>query len=360
MRSSIQRVSTLVVLLFVAHLRCNADEPYSLKSVGIPDLPRPVANNAVITVAVDERQYVISFNGIGQGLTHSDVVSDTFVFDVSTMTWFESEPVPGGVGRLASTAASVGGLAYVFGGYSVTDDGSEVSRPWVHAFNPVTRKFAELTPMPVPVDDAVSVTYEDRFIYLISGWHDLGNVNLVQRYDTVTDSWDQATPIPGIAVFGHAGGIVGNKIVYCDGVAVRPFPDKSRDFAANNDCFLGIIDKENSRRIDWRRMSAHPGPPRYRMAAAGIEAMNGVLFIGGSENPYNYDGMGYNSRPSEPASGALLFDLDLLIWRMVAQDSAPTMDHRALARFGDQWLTVGGMTAKQQVTGKVIAYSLER
>ena len=223
--------------------------------------------------------------------------------------------LPAAAAALASVAAPADKLIYVFGGYTVNEDGSEVSTPWTHEFDPRKRVFEERSPMPVPVDDAVAVTFDDRYIYLVSGWHDLGNVNLVQRYDTVEDAWVQATPIPGPAVFGHAGGIVGNTIVYCDGVAVEAHSDRPRDFAAVPDCFLGIIDDEDGRRIDWRSVDYHPGLPRYRMAAAGIPEVNGVLFVGGSENPYNYDGIGYDGQPSEPARGALLFDIDTQSWQ---------------------------------------------
>jgi hypothetical protein len=204
----------------------------------------------------------------------------------------------------------------------------------------------------------VSATYADRYIYLISGWHDLGNVNLVQQYDTITNSWAQATPLPGKSLFGHAGGIVGSKLFYCDGVAVVAHSQQPRSFAASDECFLGLIDANDSRRIDWRSAPAHPGAPRYRMAAAGIADLNAILFLGGSENPYNYDGIGYDGRPSEPARGALLFDFDSLRWKMLEHGNSATMDHRGLIPFDGQWLTVGGMQASQQVTDTVVSYSL--
>ena len=240
--------------------------------------------------------------------------------------------------------------------------GAEVSTPWSHAFDPVADTFRELSPMPVPVDDSIALAYADRYIYLVSGWHDLANVNLVQRYDTVTDSWIQATPIPGTPLFGHAGGIVGDNIVYCDGVAVRAHADRSRDFVASAECFLGIIDPEDGRRIDWRSLTPHPGAPRYRMAAVGVPELDAVLFVGGSENPYNYDGIGYDGRPSEPAAHGLLYDLGSSTWRVLQQHNEPTMDHRALMPYGDGWsdgwLTVGGMRRGQQVTADVVRYSL--
>ena len=354
-----KRLSLFVLVCFVGACVAAEDGAHNILAEHIAALPMPVSNNGVTTVTRENRQYVVSFAGLGRGRSHEDTLSVTLVLDSESGRWRESSPLPGGGGRLAATAASVGGLAYVFGGYTVAEDGTEVSTPWVHAFDPATEKFFDLQPMPVPVDDAVSVTYLDRYIYLISGWHDLGNVNLVQRYDTSTNTWVQATPIPGSALFGHAGGIAGNKIVYCDGVGVQSHSDRRRDFVASDECFLGIIDEEDKRRIDWRRLEPHPGLPRYRMAAAGIDSLNAVLFIGGSENPYNYDGIGYDGEPSEPASGALLLDLSSLSWMVMPLSAPTTMDHRGLVPFGDRWLTVGGILAGQEVTDRVVGYTVE-
>jgi hypothetical protein len=250
----------------------------------------------------------------------------------------------------------VGELAYVFGGYTLAADGAEVSTPWVHSFDPVTSTFTELAPMPIPVDDAVSVSYANRYIYLISGWHDLGNVNLVQRYDTQTDIWVQATPLPGNSLFGHAGGIVGSKMLYCDGVTVLAHSDRPRSFVASEDCYLGQINANDSRRIDWRAVAAHPGAPRYRMAAAGISKLNAVVFLGGSENPYNYNGIGYDGAPSEPVRSAMIFDLSSHRWRMPILQGTPSMDHRGLVPLADLWVTVGGMRPEQSVTDAVVGY----
>jgi len=319
-------------------------------------LPEPVSNNAVVSVAVGGEQYLISFAGLGAGKGHADTLATTWIYSSASASWSKADDLPGGVGRLASTAAAAAGRAWVFGGYTVEEDGNEVSTPWVHAFDPVSGEFEERAPMPVPVDDAVAVTYQNRYIYLVSGWHDSGNVNLVQRYDTVDNSWVQATPTPGPGVFGHAGGIVGNTIVYCDGVAIEPHPDRRRDFTASDKCFIGTIDTDDPRRIDWRTLNAHPGVPRYRMAAAGSEGLGAVIFAGGSDNPYNYSGIGYNGTPSEPAPGILLFNLESGEWEVI-EASVGTMDHRALVEFRGEFVTAGGMLANQQTTDRVIAYS---
>ena len=357
MRAAFTFAAFLLAMMAVVAM---AEQPAALvRDAGMASLPVPIANNAVAALKVGRRSYIVSFNGLGAGKTHADTLAATYVYDSRSGEWSPAPDVPGDVGRLASVAATADRKVYVFGGYTVAEDGSEVSTPWTHAFDPRKREFEERAPMPVPVDDAVAVTYADRYIYLVSGWHDLGNVNLVQRYDTKTDSWAQATPTPGPAVFGHAGGIVANTIVYCDGVAVEAHDDRRRDFVAVPDCLLGIIDTEDSRRIDWRTIKYHPGLPRYRMAAAGLEEENAVLFVGGSENPYNYNGIGYNGEPASPARGALLFDIDEQDWLFLDIDGESTMDHRGLVKLKGKWLTIGGMAADQRVTDAVFAYELE-
>ena len=198
--------SLLAVVIVVDMTRVELE-----RTATMPGLPMPVTNNAVVSVTTGGREFLISFAGLGPEKEHDDTHAKTFVFDSNEAEWTEAAPVPGGVGRLAATAVAVGELAYVFGGYSVAADGTEVSTPWVHSFEPLSGEFTELAPMPVPVDDAIAVVYEDRYIYLVSGWHDFGNVNLVQRFDVVENHWDQATPTPGRPVFGHAGGIVGTR-----------------------------------------------------------------------------------------------------------------------------------------------------
>jgi hypothetical protein len=348
----------IVFAALVAALAGTASADVQVRINQLASLPVAVSNNAVTSVKAGGREYLVTFNGLASGKTHSDTHAMTFVLDSPTGKWAKAPDVPGGKGRLAAAAATAGDLAYVFGGYAVAADGSEVSTPWVHAFDPVNKTFSDRATMPVPVDDAIATTYMDRFIYLVSGWHDLANVNLVQRYDTETDTWDQATPIPGSPVFGHAGGIVDNQIVYCDGVRIRVHANRPRDYIANDKCYLGIIDADAPRTIDWRTIDAHPGNTRYRAAAAGVDSLRGVLFVGGTSNPYNYSGIGYDGRPSEPQANAVLFDVRTLAWKRVVLDGQPTMDHRALAYFDNRWITVGGMTSGQAVTDRVTAYEL--
>ncbi|MEM9058661.1 MAG: galactose oxidase, partial [Pseudomonadota bacterium] len=235
----------------------------------LPSLPLGLSNNAVAVVKDARGTWLYSFLGLEAGRQWSDTHAGGWVLAPGAAAWRSVGDVPGPGGRLAGVAAAAGGAVYVVGGYTVAEDHSEVSVPSVHRIAPGSDAFEPRTAMPVPVDDTVALVYRDRFIYLVSGWHDYGNVNLVQRYDSVNDSWDQATPFPGTAVFGHAGGIVGDSLVICDGVGIETASSGPRRFVPVDACYLGRIDAQNPRRIEWHRLPSHPGPPLYRMAAAG-------------------------------------------------------------------------------------------
>ncbi len=326
-----------------------------------PGLPSPVSNNAVASIEIGEKTYLFSFNGLGSGKTWGDVGSSAFQYEIGGDTWASLDDVPGGKGRLATVAAGVGDGVYIFGGYTVAEDGTEKSAPWVHRYDPVTRSFEERSHMPVPVDDSVSLIYRNRYIYLVSGWHDTDNVNLVQVYDTEADHWFEATPYPGSPVFGHAGGIVDSRMVIADGTkVVAGETDRRYRFAISDVCYLGLIDAEDPARIEWKALPAHPGVPLYRMASLGTDSVGKrVLFAGGSDNPYNYDGVGYNGEPSEPSPRIFAFNLDHDAWEELGTLQVATMDHRGLLHVGREFVIIGGMLAGQRVTDHVGTFTLE-
>jgi N-acetylneuraminic acid mutarotase len=199
----------------------------------------------------------------------------------------------------------------------------------------------------------------DRFIYLISGWHDLGNVNLVQVLDTKTMQWAQATPWPGDPVFGHAGGIHEGRLLVCDGVKIQyPADDSPREFLPSAECWLGSIDAQNYRQLSWKKVAYHPGAARYRMAVTG-NTDGEIVFVGGSVNPYNFNGIGYNGEPAETESSVFSFNLKSGVWRSHGHLAEGTMDHRGLP-FSDGWYyLIGGMHAEQKPVTDVLRFRLD-
>lgn len=323
----------------------------------LPLLPVAHSNNAVAKVELDGGPRFYSFMGLRAGKTHADISKQAFEYDVVAKRWRNLPDVPVAEGRLASAAAGVGGLVYLFGGYTVAADGTEVSTPEVFAFDPKTDTYLRRKSMPVPVDDTVAVPFNNRYVYLISGWHDKDNVRLVQAYDTVEDRWFRATDWPGLPVFGHAGGILGNRMVVADGVTVLPGERGSGRFKLIGDAWTGEINPADPSQIAWKRLPSHPGNPLYRMAAAGAPLSGSIVFGGGSEIAYNYNGDGYDGTPAVPSARVFAFDFSRSGWVNLEPKRIPSMDHRGLLEADGVFHTLGGMGNQREVIGDIIPFT---
>lgn len=339
-------------------VRIKPDQPDTAENAPIARLPVAVTNNAVALVSTTDGFQLFSFGGLVNGKTWREVSDRAFAYQSTKNRWQEIGPIPGEKGRLAATAQTVDGQVYLFGGYTVAEDGSEKSTPEVYRLDPKTRQYRRLPDMPVPVDDTVSAVYQDRFIYLVSGWHDDNNVTAVQLLDTQTGTWLRATDFPGRPLFGHAGAIADDTLVICDGVIVKPAetPGGRRSFVASSACYEGTIDQVDPTRIGWRRIRPHPGLAHYRAAAAGLGQR--VVFAGGSTNPYNYDGVGYDGVPAPASNAVWAWDTGDQSWIRGQPLDAPSMDHRALAVYQQVGLIVGGMDAQRRLLDTVAVVPL--
>jgi len=299
--------------------------------------------------------------GIGSKKTWDAVISSAYEMDPNTGKWQEKRPVPGVAGRLAASALALHDQVFIFGGYVLDAQGGETTVSDLNVFVPVENRYYRGKDIPEPVADAVVGVYRDRYIFLIGGWSTSKGdaVRNVQIYDTDKDTWIQATPIPGTPVFGHAGAIIGDTIVYVDG-AYKNRSGVGPKYVASSECWMGEI--PHSRRgditkIQWTKLPAHPGNARYRIAAGAgqLERKAGkIYFSGGTDTPYNYNGIGYNGQPAEPSPMTFAFDDYSGEWETVDESTPePTMDHRGLLVTHRGLVIVGGMEKGQQVTAKV-------
>lgn len=319
-------------------------------------LPEPVTNNAVAAIEVDGHVMAYSFAGLHGGKTWQDITADAYACNMDSRICREMPGLPDGIGRLASVAVAANGAVWIFGGYTVAGDGSERSTPEVWRFDPLTESYDRAADMPVPVDDAVALPFDDRYVILISGWHDTGNVADIQVYDTVQDIWFSATPWPGSPVFGHSGGIVGNRLLVCGGVEVVPPQNEGerRSFRRYDVCWSGAVNPDAPWQIEWRVAPNHPGPMPYRAAATGDPERATVVFAGGTDTPYNYNGEGYDGTLANPLDSVMypvnLSDPRADAWRMILRSpGSGTMDHRGLLLWQGRYFTIGGMDADRQV-----------
>lgn len=341
----------LWTLLTAACLACCAPARAPVADVG--RLPSPVSNNAVAYVAGGADDGTLySFLGLGAGKTHADVVRTAFACNARSLACRQLPDVPVDEGRLASSAATVAGKIYIFGGYTVAADGAERSTPEVFRFDPVTERYERMSDMPTPVDDATAIALFDRYIYVVSGWHDTANASLVQVYDAAQNSWFRATDYPGTPVFGHAGGGGASTLMIAGGVALEVGADGRRAFRASTEVWRGDIeDQAAPQSIHWRRATAPPVGPFYRMAASQ-GSVDRVIFAGGGDNAYNYDGVGYDGAPARPSDRALAYSIAQDTWTDLGAIPA-SMDHRGLLAGGQGYFIVGGMGVNGEVLDRV-------
>ncbi len=316
----------------------------------IPAMPNAVSNNAV--AALKNGTEVYSMMGVGTKKTWDDITNKVFVLRFKSGKWIEGRSVPGVAGRLGSAAIGVRGQVFVFGGYTVDGQGNEFTLGDVNSYLPDEHRWYRAADIPVPVDQAVIGMAHDRYVYLIGGRSKDGPVNNVQIYDAEKNTWEQGKPFPGPAVFGHAGGLTDETIVYVDGA--KKDPAGGTGYVLSDECWMGKIDKKEPNKIDWSKLPAHPGPGRMGIGAGG-GAEHKVLFSGGATALHNYKFQGADGKPVEISPVTFAFDLHGTRWETITED---TFDVRSDARgivftpLGP--LIIGGTLKNSAVSARVL------
>lgn len=312
-------------------------------------LPTPVSNNAVTTHVIDDTCFVYTFLGIDETKIWSGLTQYAARLNTVTDQWEELPPVPGAVGRIAAAAATVKDEIFVIGGYSVSQAGGETTWASVDIFDPLTKTWSAGTDVPIRVDDMVHGVWRDSLIYLVSGWSQNRNVRNVQIYNPADDTWQQSALFPGPATFGAAGGVVGDQIVVVDGV--------NNAFNLINSVWLGDIDPNDPTVITWQFLGTHPGNAGYRMGYGVLAGVSDqVFFSGGTDNAYNFNGIGYNGQPSNPTTKTWAVYTPTGQFIDYCDKPIPTMDHRGFVECDERLFVVGGMEQDQLVTTRVSSY----
>jgi len=159
--------------------------------------------------------------------------------------------------------------------------------------------------------------------------------------------------MPGAPVFGHAGALVDDTIVYVDGA--RRNDSAGPKFIPSDECWKGKIDHHNAAKIEWTKLPNHPGKAAFRIAAGGSEKDSRIYFAGGADTPYDYNGVGYDGKPAAPSPTSFAYNLRSEKWELLNDNTPnPTMDHRGLLVTGEGLVILGGMEKGQQVTGRIV------
>lgn len=312
----------------------------------IANMPAAVTSNAVAELKGGLELF--SIMGMGPRKTWDDVTNRVFIFSLATGKWREGRAVPGVAGRLGAAAIGAKGKVFVFGGY-VVDKQGEITVSDVNGYVPEAHKWYRGADIPVPVDNSVIGVNRDRYIYLVGGRSKNGPVNNVQVYDAEKNTWSVGTPFPGTPVFGHAGALADDTIVFLDGA--KKNSEGEAQYVASDEAWMGKIDHKDPNKIEWSKLPAHPGPARFGIAG-GADAHK-IWFTGGSASPHDFRGMGYNGQAAEPAEVTFVFDLRSNRWDTVNEAELDArMDCRGVLGTPAGPVILGGMTKGQEVTAR--------
>jgi N-acetylneuraminic acid mutarotase len=315
-------------------------------------MPVAVTNNAVVGVKVQGQTLIYSFMGLGASKQWDSVKNSSYAFNLHYNKWTTIRSVQG-TGRLAATAIAVVDEVFLMGGFVPDKSGAQVIVADVSVYDPIGLRWYRGPDLPTPVRDAMAGEYRDRYIYVVGGFSKTGPTNDVQLYDTVSKQWSKATPYPGAAVFGHAGTVVGDTILYIDGAKAGVEKTGAR-YVPSDECWMGKIERKDPKKITWSKLPPHPGTARYRIAAGGSEKDAKAYFAGGSSEVYDYNGVGFNGTAAEPSPMVFAYSVKREAWETISENDAnPTMDHQGLAVTSDGLVIAGGMGKGQKVESRV-------
>jgi N-acetylneuraminic acid mutarotase len=322
-------------------------------------LPAPITNNSVTSVKVQGQTLVYSFMGLGPSKNFEAIKNSAYALNVKYDKWTTIRSIQGS-GRLGAVAVTVGEEVFVMGGYVPDKSGLQAIVADTSVYEPVGLRWYRGPDLPIAVRDAAAGEYRDRYVYVIGGFSSKGPTNAVQLYDTISKQWAQATPYPGAAVFGHAGTVVGDTIIYIDGAKASGAKTGS-PWSASDECWMGKIDRKDPKKIDWSKLPAHPGPARYRIAAGASDKDGKAYFAGGSAEVYDYNGIGLDGKPAEPSPVVFDYNVKRSEWETITDKAPnPTMDHHGMAVTSDALIIVGGMGKDQKVEARVQSLPKEK
>jgi N-acetylneuraminic acid mutarotase len=316
----------------------------------IPPMPVAVSGNAVASLRGGLDVY--SVMGVGPKKTWDDITNQVYVLHLSSAKWSTGRPVPGVAGRLGASAIGAKGQVFVVGGYVVDAQGNELTLGDVNSYFPDQRRWYRAKDIPVPVDSAVIGLTQNRYIYLVGGRSKTGPVNNVQVYDVEKDTWSQATPFPGTPVFGHAGGLEDETIIFVDGA--KKNTGEGSPFVPSEECWSGHIDKKDPNKIEWSKLPAHPGTARFGIVAGPGEGHK-ILFSGGTAAVHNYKGLDAEGKPAELSTTTFAYELHGNKWITITEDTFDVRtDSRGIVLTPIGAMIVGGMVNNHAVTARAM------
>ncbi|MFT4759071.1 MAG: hypothetical protein ACI9XO_002089 [Paraglaciecola sp.] len=350
---------TASILILLCFFQNSQGQPVLWEELS--SMPERVSNNAVTAATVDGVPYAFSFSGIDSTKSCGSTHLRSFRYNTETDIWETIAPLPEPLdGKIAAAASTIKNKIYITGGFHIPSGCGETSSAKIHIYDPKTNEYLPNgIDMPKAIDDHVQGVWRDSLLYMITGWSNNTNVTNVQIYNPATDVWTAGTPVPNTndwKVFGGSGEIVGDTIYYIGGAS--PFCSVQTCFPPTTFLRRGIINPDNPAEITWEG-SENEAAQGYRMAASTYQ--NNVIWLGGSDLTFNFNGIDYNGTGGvAPNERLTLINTDTDFLYQIEEQLPPIMDLRGMAKISEnEYIIAGGMNENQEVVNSVFKIKIE-
>ena len=251
-------------------------------------------------------------------------------YSPDTNSWTTKTPMP--TSRSMTAAHVVNGKIYVIGGMGDFEGSVWPPISKVEEYDAVTDTWAVKSDMPTARSALMSAVYNDK-IYVISGitgprtanWsgEEYPKTDVVEVYDTATDTWSTLSPIPTARAFGCAG-IIDGKIYVVSGelfshgikvemydIATDTWHSKANLISSRNSACATVVNGKlyviggssvtaeqslktvfeyNPTSDSWTQL---PDIPVARLGFCAVELNDKIYIIGGADGPWTMSGYNF-------------------------------------------------------------------
>jgi len=183
-------------------------------------------------------------------------------YDFRARTW--TRPAEISIARSRMPAVAFSGKLFVFGGIKEDSTGYQ-NLAIVETYDPESNAWTRLRDMPVGRHGHSAVVVGDN-IFLMGGYTDAGETDLVSEYDPVTDTWKARSPMPTSR--GFFGAVAIGDLIYT--IAGRARSE------------YGPIEMYSVQTDTWTQLSPLP---EWRNRFGIVTIDNVIYLIGGEDQP---------------------------------------------------------------------------
>jgi len=227
--------------------------------------PAPTQRTEVAAAAIEGKIYVVGgFNKPSvQNALKFAISNDAEVYDTASDSWSVTTPLP--ERRHHAGIASLNGLLYIMGGFTKSFMSIWHAIPTVYQYNPATKEWLELAPMPTARGALGVAIYQNR-LYAIGGYDGKYNSGAVEIFDPQTNTWSFGAPMP--TPRDHLAAVTSGNRIYA--IGGRPELDYHRN--------MGVVEEYDPHTNQWRPRANLP-TPRSGITAGAINEW--IYVIGG-------------------------------------------------------------------------------